>query len=98
VPAWATVVLTLGAAAIGAVAAIEGVVLQSRYASAERREATVAARRVRAAEILGRVVTFLTDIEPARIGFNVNQATTPEQMKALAVRLNTLRDERALRG
>jgi hypothetical protein len=60
---------------------------------AERRAEAKAARRTRAADILGRVRTFLTDVDPARIGINVNPETTPTQMDALKVRLDVLRDE-----
>lgn len=67
--------------------------LQNRHARAERKATAAAARRARAAEILGRARTFLTDIDPARIGFNVNPETTPQEMAAHAGRLNTLRDE-----
>jgi hypothetical protein len=67
--------------------------LQNRHARAERKAEVAAERRKRAAEILGRVRTFLTDIEPVRIGFNVDPNRTPDEMQALAARLNTLRDE-----
>jgi hypothetical protein len=83
----------LGGAVIGGLITLFTSSLQNRHARAEREDAAAAARRARAAEILGRVRTFLTDIDPARVGFNVNPETTPEEMKALAGRLNTLRDE-----
>ncbi|MBA3400405.1 MAG: hypothetical protein H0U05_00300, partial [Actinobacteria bacterium] len=67
--------------------------VQNRAAREERQAAEASARRERMAQVLGRVRTFLTDIEPERIGFNANPQTTPEEMKALAGRLNTLRDE-----
>jgi hypothetical protein len=66
---------------------------QNQHAREERETAAQAARRARAAEILGRVRTFLTDAHPERIGFNVNPETTPKVLEALKVRLNTLRDE-----
>lgn len=65
----------------------------NRHASREREAVAADARRQRAASILGRVRTFLTDIEPERIGFNANLETTPTELDGLAVRLSALRDE-----
>jgi hypothetical protein len=83
----------LGGTVIGGLITLFTARLQNRHARAERQAEAAAARRARAAEILGRVRTFLTDLDPARVGFNVNPETTPDEMKALAGRLNTLRDE-----
>jgi hypothetical protein len=83
----------LGGTVIGGLITLFTARLQNRHARAERQAEAAAARRARAAEIIGRVRTFLTDIDPARVGFNVNPETTPDEMKALAGRLNTLRDE-----
>jgi hypothetical protein len=83
----------LGGAIIGGVVAFATTLLQNRQAREAREVEGASARRGRAAEILGRARVFLTDVDPARIGINVNQDTTSKQLEALGVRLNVLRDE-----
>jgi hypothetical protein len=68
VPAWATVLLTLGSAAIAASAALGGTLLQMRHA-ARAREVTERRERVeRGAAVVAPVLTFLTDADPDKIG------------------------------
>jgi len=88
-----TLIAALGGTLIGGLISLLATWLQNRYARSQRQAEAVAARRARAAEILGRVRIFLTDVEPARVGFNVNAERTPVEMEALAGRLNMLRDE-----
>ncbi len=88
-----TLIAALGGTLIGGLISLLTTWLQNRHARAERQADAVAARRARVAEILGRVRVFLTDVEPARVGFNVNAERTPMEMDALAGRLNMLRDE-----
>lgn len=83
----------LGGAIIGGLITLRTTAIQNRYAREAREAEAASARRARAAEILGRVRVFLTDVDPARIGINVNAETTPQQLEALGVRLNVLRDE-----
>jgi hypothetical protein len=83
----------LGGTIIGGLITFGTAWFQTRDARAQRAAEAAAARRDRAAAILGRVRTFLTDIEPARIGINVNPETTPQTMEALALRRDTLREE-----
>ena len=92
-PAWATVVLTLGATALAVAGTLLGTWLQLRHARGEQEKLAETARRERAAEILGRVRTLLEDLEPARVGVNVNGETTPAQLSDLAQRWLPLRDE-----
>lgn len=66
---------------------------QTKVAREEHQRSDAAARHRRAAEILGRVRTWLTDIDPERTGINVNQTTTPDDLDALKARLDVLRDE-----
>lgn len=82
----------LGGTIIGGLITFFTTVWQTR----KSREAELAAgRRARAAEILGQVRVFLTDIDPVRIEVNLNAATTPNQLDALGARLDTLREKLA---
>jgi hypothetical protein len=83
----------LGGPIIGGVITLIGTVLQNRHARRERQAEAAAARRERAAAILGRVRTFLTDANPERIGINVNAERTPQELEELSARLGALRDE-----
>jgi hypothetical protein len=83
----------LGGAIIGGVITLIGTVLQNRHATGERKAEAATARRERAAAVLGRVRTFLTDANPERVGINVNAERTPQELDALSVRLSALRDE-----
>ena len=95
-------VITAGAALCGAIIGVLGTlattVWQDRRAQAVRKADAETARRERAAAILGRVRTFLTDADPVRIGINVNPETTPQALEALKGRLDTLRDELSVFG
>jgi hypothetical protein len=86
----------LGGAIIGGLLTFMTALIQNRQAREAREAEAANARRARAGEILGRVRVFLTDVDPARIGINVNKETTPNQLEALGVRLNVLRDELAM--
>jgi hypothetical protein len=66
-PAWATVVPTLGTALIGATAALSASMLQLRHARREREAASDAAWRERGAAVVGRVFGVLDDMEPQAI-------------------------------
>jgi hypothetical protein len=66
-PAWATVVLTLGTTLIGAAAALSASMLQLRHAHREREAASEAAWRERGAAVVGRVLGVLDDMEPQAI-------------------------------
>jgi hypothetical protein len=92
-PSWQTVAITLGASGIAVMGTLLGTWLQLRHARREQKAAAAAARRQRAAEILGRVRTLLQDLEPARIGANVNREWTPSEMNDLKRRWLPLRDE-----
>jgi hypothetical protein len=83
----------LGGVIIGGVITLIVTVLQNRHARSERLAAAAVARRDRAAVVLGRVRTWLNDVTPERIGINVNAERTPQELDALSVRLNSLRDE-----
>jgi hypothetical protein len=66
-PAWATVVLTLGSTAIGAVAALAASWMQLRSARRDREAAEAASRRARGAAVLGPLLGVLDDLEPNAI-------------------------------
>jgi hypothetical protein len=66
-PAWATVLLTLGSTAIGAAAALTASWMQLRSARRERDRAESAARRARGAAVLGPIRGVLDDLEPQAI-------------------------------
>lgn len=66
-PAWATVVLTLGSTLIGATAALGASWMQLKNAGRERERVEAAARRARGASVLGPVRGVLDDLEPTAI-------------------------------
>src|SRR3954463_3900751 len=92
-PAWATVTLTLGVAALGIAGTLAATMLQLRHTKRERERDAMAARRARAAAVLGRVRTLLADMEPARIGINAHPKETPALLDASRNRWQSLRDE-----
>jgi hypothetical protein len=66
-PAWATVLLTLGSTAIGATAALAASWMQLRSARRDREQAEAGARRARGAAVLGPIRGVLDDLEPQAI-------------------------------
>jgi hypothetical protein len=66
-PAWATVLLTLGSTAIGATAALTASWMQLRSARRDRERAEASARRARGAAVLGPIRGVLDDLEPQAI-------------------------------
>ena len=66
-PAWATVLLTLGSTAIGATAALAASWMQLRSARRDRERAEAVARRARGGSVLGPVLGVLDDLEPSAI-------------------------------
>jgi hypothetical protein len=66
-PAWATVLLTLGSTAIGATAALTASWMQLRSARRDRERAEAAARRARGGTVLGPILGVLDDLEPQAI-------------------------------
>jgi hypothetical protein len=66
-PAWATVLLTLGSTAIGATAALIASWMQLRSARRDRERAEAAARRARGGTVLGPILGVLDDLEPQAI-------------------------------
>ena len=63
-PAWATVLLTLGSTAIGATAALTASWMQLRSARRDRERAEASTRRARGAAVLGPIRGVLDDLEP----------------------------------
>jgi hypothetical protein len=66
-PAWATVLLTLGSTAIGAAAALTATRMQLQSARRERDRAEAEARRARGAAVVGPILGVLDDLEPQAI-------------------------------
>jgi len=72
VPTWATVVLTLGASALTAAAALGAVWLQNSYATRRELRRSAERRRERGGEVLARVMTLLQDLQVDTIAMNMN--------------------------
>lgn len=90
-PAWATVVLTLGSSVIVGATALLAAERQNRHASLEREAVARAQRREHAGRVLGRIKVVLLDLEPTRVAVNINNqsvALLPEVNE----RWNVLRD------
>ena len=66
-PAWATVLLTLGSTAIGATAALTASWMQLRSARRDRERTESADRRSRGAAVLGPIRGVLDDLDPQPI-------------------------------
>ena len=90
-PAWATVALTLGAAAIAVAGTLLATWFQLRHARREREDASQADLLARAAAVIGPIRRLLTDLEPDRIHINLN-AETPKHLRDLNQRWMPLRD------
>jgi hypothetical protein len=90
-PPWATVTITLGAAAIAVAGTLLGTWFQLRHARRQREETAQADLLVRAAAVLGPVRTLLTDLDPDRIAFNIN-GESPQRLRDLEQRWMPLRD------
>ena len=91
-PAWATVLLTLGSTAIGATAALAASWMQLRSARRDREHAEVSARRVRGAEVLGPIRGVLDDLEPQAIAAS-GHGRSKETMSNIGRRWWRARDE-----
>ncbi len=96
-PAWATVVLTLGSAVIGGAIALIAVERQNRHATLEREAIARAQRQEAAGRVLGRIRAVLVDLEPTRVTFNLNPQSG-EQLDAVNRRWLEQRDELASFG
>jgi hypothetical protein len=66
-PAWATVLLTLGSTAIGATAALTASWIQLRSARRDRERTEAAARQARGGAVIGPILGVLDDLEPSAI-------------------------------
>src|SRR5262245_31220001 len=78
---WSTVVLTLGAAGIGAWASGSGVLLGSR-SEARRSDAQQAIELLeKGAQVVGALLALLDELEPVHLGRDLSDATI-EQMAA----------------
>lgn len=91
-PAWATVLVSLGGGVIGIAGTLLGVQLQHKHAQDERREAERTRFRERGAAILGPIGTLLSDADPTRLGLNAGPHSR-EVLADLWTRWLTLRDE-----
>jgi hypothetical protein len=91
-PAWATVLLTLGSTAIGAAAALTATRMQLNSARRERARADSAARRARGAAVLGPILGVLDDLEPQAIASS-GSGRSQETMANIGRRWWRARDE-----
>ena len=90
-PAWATVLLTLGSTAIGASAALTASWLQLRSARRDREHAEASARRARGAAVLGPIRGVLDDLEPRAIA--ASDGRSEQTMSNIGRRWWRARDE-----
>jgi hypothetical protein len=91
VSAWATVVLALGVASIGATAGLLGGWLQHRYTIRREQSAARAARLREGATVIAPVALLLTDADPARLGVNINLADPLGPITELRAKWDELR-------
>jgi len=90
-PAWATVLLTLGSTAIGATAALTATWMQMRSARRDRERSEAAARRARGAAVLGPILGVLDDLEPQAIA--ASNGRSDQTMSNIGRRWWKARDE-----
>lgn len=90
-PAWATVLLTLGSTAIGAGAALTASLLQLRNARDERERSDANARRGRGGAVVGPILGVLDDLEPNAIA--ASRGRSQETMSNIGRRWWRARDE-----
>jgi hypothetical protein len=90
-PAWATVLLTLGSTAIGATAALTASWMQMRSARRDRERAEAAARRARGGAVLGPIRGVLDDLEPQAIA--ASNGRSEQTMSNIGRRWWRARDE-----
>jgi len=91
VPAWATVLLTLGSTAIGASAALTASWMQLRSARRERDRAEAEARRARGGAVLGPILGVLDDLEPKALA--ASRGRSKQTMENIGRRWWKARDE-----
>lgn len=91
-PAWATVLLTLGSTAVGAAAALAATRMQLQSARRERDRAEAEARRARGAAVLGPILGVLDDLEPQAIAGDPD-GRTEQTMANIGRRWWRARDE-----
>lgn len=92
-PPWATVVLTLGATGLGIWGTLRATALTSKYAREEADRKAAAARKERAAGIIGRLRTLLADAHPDKVLFNFERERTSGDVLRMKERFEPLRDE-----
>jgi hypothetical protein len=95
VPAWATVVLTLGASLIAVAGTLIATQWQTRHGTREREAAARSQRRTSGGRVLGRIQTLLLDSQPGTLAINWNNESF-ERFPQLVERWLVLRDELAV--
>jgi hypothetical protein len=94
-PAWATVVLTLGVSAIAVAGTLAATWLQHRFATQQRREAEWVGLRDRGAKVFGPIEVLLADTDPDRLVGN-QDVRSSEWRDEIKTRWRTIRDELAV--
>jgi hypothetical protein len=90
---WATVVLTLGSAMVGALAALAAAYIQIRNADRSRRTAERNARREKGAEAIGPIMALLNDADPTLLFIVVEEGRDlSQEIRKLQETWKPLRD------
>jgi hypothetical protein len=90
-PAWATVVLTLGSAFLGALAAVSATMLQSRNAHRERVAHERVARRESGAQAVAPVWALALDADPTVVFVQIEGRDVAAEVSKLEERWRVLR-------
>jgi hypothetical protein len=72
VVSWEEVALVLGAALVGALVTVAGVMLQRHFSRQDQEDATARELRERSASIVGRLHALLLETQPDMLGINVS--------------------------
>lgn len=101
-PAWATIVLTLGGVALGAVLGAAGSlitnVVNRSWAKDDHDRAQASERAQRGAEVLAPVGILLSDANPDVLAFNVKKPSSYEVLSELRSRWIAIREPLAIYG
>ena len=90
--AWATVALTLGSTSLGIAGTLGATSLQGKFSRQGAERQVAGARRERAAGIIGKLRTLLSDALPDRVLINLDPENTSRDILKMHERFEPLRD------